>query len=350
VEHFSICIIVKNEEKRLEQCLSALLPLKEEIVVVDTGSTDCTKEIAHRYTECVYDFTWCNDFAAARNYAAGKASHDWLLYIDSDEYVTEFNKETLLQFDSQMPEGIGTILRQSYVGADSEHDIYSDCPERFFDRRLYHYTGAIHEQVTAYQACDYEQIGKLALTVEHDGYLGTPEEIQQKSMRNITLLKEVLKKDAHNAHTLLQLGQSYYRMKDYEQAFYYYNLAMQEPINYRSEGGRILACGWINCLNGLHRSEEALAILPHYDELSDYADFVLLMGHVYTNLGQYVKATAEYLKATRLSDYQKKGANTYLPFYHIGNLYHALGDNATASLMYQKCGNYPPALKALQEL
>ncbi|MDE6918044.1 MAG: glycosyltransferase [Lachnospiraceae bacterium] len=72
----SVCMIAKNEERYIEQCLRKLMRYNMEIVVVDTGSTDRTKEIAARYTDKLFDFTWCDDFSAARNYAVSKASNN----------------------------------------------------------------------------------------------------------------------------------------------------------------------------------------------------------------------------------------------------------------------------------
>lgn len=350
MEHFSICIIAKNEEKHIEKCLQALVPLKEEIVVVDTGSTDATKEIAAKYADGLYDFVWINDFSAARNFSIEKASNDWVLILDCDEYVTGFDTDAIQAFIKSSPQSVGQIEHHNLLGEEGkEQTIYLDYLERFFDRRFYHYEGAIHEQICAIGDLPLTT-GRVAITVLHDGYFGSAKERHEKDMRNLSMLLDNLEKEPDNAYLHFQLGQSYYNMKDYEKALFHYDRAMEQPINYSSPAGQSLVYGWINCLNELHRSEEALKLLDHYDELSEYADFVLLMGHVYTNIGQYIKATMEYLKATTIPKYHKEGANTYLPFYHIGNIYAAMGDLKMARLMYEKCGEYAPAKKALQNL
>ena len=80
----SLCMIVKNEEEVLARCLDSLKGLMDEIIIVDTGSTDNTKEIARKYTDLVYDFSWCDDFAAARNFSFSKATKDYIYAPDAD--------------------------------------------------------------------------------------------------------------------------------------------------------------------------------------------------------------------------------------------------------------------------
>lgn len=90
----SLCMIVKNEEKVLKRCLDSVADLVEELIVVDTGSTDSTKEIAATYPGVfLYDFTWINDFAAARNFAFSKATKDYIYSADADEVLDEENRE-----------------------------------------------------------------------------------------------------------------------------------------------------------------------------------------------------------------------------------------------------------------
>ena len=91
----SVCIIAKNEEKNIEECLRRLLPYGFEIIVTDTGSTDRTKEIAQKYATKVLDFEWIDDFAAARNFCAENASNNWILALDCDEYVNNAEIRTI---------------------------------------------------------------------------------------------------------------------------------------------------------------------------------------------------------------------------------------------------------------
>lgn len=85
----SLCMIVKNEEAVLARCLRSAAPAVDEIVVVDTGSRDATKEIARRFTDRVYEFDWIDDFAAARNFSFSKASMDYCLWLDADDVLED---------------------------------------------------------------------------------------------------------------------------------------------------------------------------------------------------------------------------------------------------------------------
>lgn len=84
---FSLCMIVKNEEAVLNRCLESMVSAMDEIIIVDTGSTDATKKIAAAYTDQIYDFPWTGNFAEARNYAASKATGDYIYTADADEYL-----------------------------------------------------------------------------------------------------------------------------------------------------------------------------------------------------------------------------------------------------------------------
>ena len=97
----SLCIITKNEEVFLEQCLNSVKDLVDEIIVVDTGSTDKTIEIARKFTYYIYDFKWCDDFSAARNESLKYATKDWILVLDADETISKQDHQKILQLTQQ---------------------------------------------------------------------------------------------------------------------------------------------------------------------------------------------------------------------------------------------------------
>ncbi len=99
---FSLCMIVKNEEKVLGSCLASLSDIMDEIIIVDTGSSDNTKEIARRYTDKVFDFPWVDDFSLARNFAFEKATCDYIYSADADEILDEKNRKALRDLKSVM--------------------------------------------------------------------------------------------------------------------------------------------------------------------------------------------------------------------------------------------------------
>ena len=106
----SVCIIAKNEEENIEKCLQCLSKHPFEIIVVDTGSTDRTKESAQKYADKLLDFPWCNDFSKARNFSIAHASHDWVLIIDCDEFVEKLDFTAIQKLIEEYPYAIGQYL------------------------------------------------------------------------------------------------------------------------------------------------------------------------------------------------------------------------------------------------
>jgi len=110
----SVCMIVKNEEKQMAKCLMSLKPVADEMIVVDTGSTDSTREIAAALGAQVYDFTWTNDFSEARNYSMSKARGQWILVHDADEVISsrDYDKlRALLNKDTPKPVAYSLVTR-----------------------------------------------------------------------------------------------------------------------------------------------------------------------------------------------------------------------------------------------
>ena len=120
----SVCMIVKNEEKRLRACLDSLRPIADEIVIVDTGSTDSTKAIAAEYTDLIYDFPWIDDFAAARNFAFSKATKEYIYSADADEVIDADNIRLFLRVKEFLPPET-EIVQMHYLNLMEENTVYS---------------------------------------------------------------------------------------------------------------------------------------------------------------------------------------------------------------------------------
>ena len=146
----SLCMIVKNEEKLLARCLDSVADLMDEIIIVDTGSTDKTKEIAARYTDKIYDFEWINDFAAARNFAFSKAEMEYIYSADADEVLDEENRKAFLELKKTLLPEID-IVQMYYGNQLSFGTIYNFDKElrpKLYKRlRTFTWAEPIHEQV-----------------------------------------------------------------------------------------------------------------------------------------------------------------------------------------------------------
>lgn len=146
----SLCMIVKNEEKVLARCLDSVSDLVDEIIIVDTGSTDNTKKIASKYTNKIYDFTWIYDFSAARNFAFSKAEKDYIYSADADEVLDETNRERFRQMKQVLLPEI-EIVQMKYGNQLSHGSAYNFDEEyrpKLFKRlREFVWEEPVHEMV-----------------------------------------------------------------------------------------------------------------------------------------------------------------------------------------------------------
>lgn len=346
---FSVCMIAKNEEKNIERCLKSIQHFDCEIIVVDTGSTDRTKEIAYQYGAKVYDFEWINDFSAARNFSISKASYDWILVLDCDEWAEESTPEEFMVLAREYPAYIGRLKRKNFTPGGNQQRIYIDMVERFFNRRYYHYEAPIHEQLTP-STSQTPYAFEIPLTVLHTGYVGTEEELAAKRIRNMTLLQKELERHPDDPYLYFQMGQEYYCEDDYETAAEYYSKVLTFDLSPTLEYLRLTIQAYGNCLIHLNRIEEALQYEQLYETFATNPDFVFLMGRIYYVSGQPIKAMSEFIKATSMDNPYAEGTNTFLCWYYMGLINERMGNVDAAASFYSKCGDFEPALKRLSEL
>lgn len=146
----SVCMIVKNEEKVLKRCLDSLNGIWDELIIVDTGSTDSTKAIAYEYTDRVYDFEWVNDFSKARNFSVSKATMDYVYIPDADEVLDEENRKKFLELKECILPEID-IVEMKYVNQLANGTVYNFDEEyrpKLFKRiREWTFIEPVHETV-----------------------------------------------------------------------------------------------------------------------------------------------------------------------------------------------------------
>lgn len=169
----SLCMIVKDEAERLAACLTSAQPIVDELVIVDTGSTDNTADIARQFGAAVRHRSWDNDFAAARNQALSYATMDWVLVLDADEYLTP-------QAITKIPEAIANeqrlvvnLIRHEIGAAQSPYSVVSRLFRRHPDIRFSRpYHAMIDDSVAELMAQNTQwQVAQLPdITIAHDGY------------------------------------------------------------------------------------------------------------------------------------------------------------------------------------
>lgn len=143
----SLCMIVKNEEAVIGRCLDSVSALVEEIIIVDTGSTDRTKEICQRYTDRVVDFQWIEDFAAARNFSFQQATQNYILWLDADDVLTVEAQEKLRLLKQTLSPSIDAVSMDYHLGFDEDGNVTSRLKRYRLVKKAkqFQWIGAVHE-------------------------------------------------------------------------------------------------------------------------------------------------------------------------------------------------------------
>jgi len=299
----SLCMIVKNEERVLDRCLSSIAHLVDEVIIVDTGSTDKTKEIASKYTAKVFDFEWINDFSAARNYAAKQATGDWILVLDADEYIDEENYQEFLnglmedngQYDTY---GIKIL---NFTGIYGEKLVQNYHDRVYKNNGKIAYYRAIHEQL---KGVDEEAVngGIAKLLVFHSGYMNQIVEEKGKNERNKDLIDKEMQ-ESNNAFDYFNLGNEFYSQGKYEEALKAYTNAYNLKSSYQLSWVASTVIQIISVLIQLKRYNDAINVIDDSIELYPGSfEMVFLKGEISYVRGQYDDAKYYFEEILNNSD------------------------------------------------
>lgn len=133
----SLCMIVKNEEMCLARCLNCVKDIVDEIVIVDTGSTDNTKEIAYQFTDKVYDYEWIDNFSGARNFSFSKATKPYMMWLDADDILLEKDQLELKKLKQNLLPEVDMVMMKYFTAFDKEgNPTFSYYRERIMAKRM----------------------------------------------------------------------------------------------------------------------------------------------------------------------------------------------------------------------
>ncbi len=345
----SVCIIGKNEEKFLDGCLSHLVKYDFEIVFVDTGSTDKTKEIAYKYTQNVYDFEWIKDFSAARNFAATKATQDWILCVDCDEYLEPFDEKALLDMLKAYPDS-SAFINQCNLTEDLEHyarqEVY-----RFYPKKYFHWKNPIHEQLVRMDGQPATSFHS-GISVMHYGYINGQIDIAEKNKRNLELLLKLHEQEPDNPYHIYQIGISYFNLRDYENAVLYLEKATEYDIDPTLVWVHEMIYYYGLALINADRANIALGLEGIYNDFCHVPEYIYLMGLVYAANGIFAKSLVMLTKVVTMTEecHIDAGVTSYQGYFQLGNVCHHLKKDELAKIYLKKAGDYAPAVKLLKNL
>lgn len=225
MKSIALTMIVKNEARSLARCLQSVKPWVDQMIVLDTGSTDGTMEIAREHGALVFQQPWPDDFSKARNAALAHSNADWNLVLDADEWIVS-GGEYLTALKQDTRQCVHAIRIENYLGND-QNILTSAC---FIDRILpkgIRYVGRIHE-------APYYKLPReiSSIILAHDGYMEAQQNI--KRGRNTRLLQQQLEHEPDNAYYLFHLGTEHAIDKDYAKALPYFKRACQLTPNHSS--------------------------------------------------------------------------------------------------------------------
>jgi hypothetical protein len=333
-------MIVKNEEEVLARCLAGAKGLVDEIVVVDTGSEDSTKEIAKQFTGKVYDFAWIDHFAAARNFAFSKGTGDYLMWLDADDMILPEDAQSFVELKRRLDHSVDTVMMKYNIAFDEQgKPTFSYYRERVMrnDPRA-RWEGAIHEVIAPFGKIIHSPVG-----VTHRRKSKTD------PLRNLRLFERLLAK----GETLSPREQFYYARELYYGARYAEACAVFEAF---LDGGK----GWIEnnieacrvlaqCRDALGQREQALqALMRSFAYDAPRAEICCALGYHFFARQAYETAVHWYQSALlcprkdTAGGFMLEDCYGYLPHLQLCVCHDRLGQTAQAVAHNEEAGKLRP--------
>ncbi|WP_308636877.1 glycosyltransferase family 2 protein [Paenibacillus silvisoli] len=344
----SLCMIVKDEEQNLARCLDSVHDLVDELIIVDTGSSDGTKAIAAKYTRLLFDFAWVDDFAAARNYSFGFASCDYIMWLDADDILFEKDRMKLRELKFALnPDSAPEAITMDYHLAFAEDGTPLSATRR--NRLVKQSAGCrwhspIHEflDVTGYSAAHAD----IAVSHFRSG---------DHTKRNMRMFEKWIADGLKlEGRMLYHYANELADHKRCEEAIAQFEAFLMESRGYADD--RITACRRLaECCRFLDRKDEELRyLLRSFEYGAPLPDICCVIGSSFEEKGDL--ATASYWYHRALDDREAAGymgvstfaARTWLPHARLCICYASRGDLKKACFHNEQALTFCPDDAALQ--
>lgn len=286
----SLCMIVKNEAGVLARCLSCVKDVVDEIIIVDTGSTDKTKKIANKYTDKIFDFKWCDDFSKARNYSFSLAQGKYIMWLDADDYIDEENVQRLISLKQKLDGKTDVYMLKYNTAFDNGRPIFSFFRERILKNdKSFKWNGVVHEVI-----CPHGKVEYLNIDINH-----FKDKVGDKD-RNLKIYRKYIKDG-----NILNSREGYYYARElFYHGFYRKCIAQLNKTLKNNDlwiedriGGMILKA---TCLQFLGKNKESrLELFKTFEISFPRAKSLCLIGDSFMAEGKYLNAILWYESAMK---------------------------------------------------
>jgi len=353
----SLCMIVKNEEHNLSNCLDSIHDLMDEIIIVDTGSTDKTIEIASKYTDKIYHFDWINDFSAARNYSFSKATKEYIMWLDADDIIKEESRNGLKNLKKTLDRKVDIVLMDYHYAFDDEGNLtILQLRERLLKRsKGFKWKNKVHEVI------DFDQ-NKAELLV-CDIYVTHTQKFEpgKSFQRNLQIIEEAIKNNTYGLQEAIYHGTTLYGLGRHDEALealnnYFEMVRNSSDISPNVEAYMIAS----NIYLKREDFENAYKILEENEiYFKDKSEYYTSLGNFAKDvLADYKSASFYYEKALECEGTNFRGGLATLkiheyyyfkPYYGLGMCHSMLGNHKKAQEAFEEAAKYKET-KELKEM
>lgn len=344
--NISLCMIVKNEAENLPQCLESVSPLVTEVVIVDTGSEDNTKEIATRWGAKVYDYQWQDDFAQARNFALQFVTGDWVLVLDGDERLNKKVIPLLKQLTEKKENLVINLIREEIGSNSSPYSLVSRLfrrhPQIYFSRP---YHALIDDSVIALlEKENHWRVVDLTeeVAIFHYGYQPGVIAAKNKTEKARKAMESYLANHPHDAYVCSKLGALYLSLGEVKKGI----KLLKTGLKYNSPSAtpQVLHELHYHLANAMVRENQFTLAEKHYQKAIEIPIAEILKLGAYLNYGSLCYQRRQYQRAIELYNTCIRIAPNYaLAYYNLGLTYKAMGNIPLAMENYRQAIRLNPS-------